>query len=80
MNDERPRIHFPPAPTPEQRIELVIHDLRNSLGSIILNLEIAASPEHTSGIALECAVDALSEARRLNGELANLRVDFGRES
>lgn len=57
----------------DEKIDLVIHDLRNSLASIILNLELAASPEHSSGIARESAADALAEARRLNDELPGLR-------
>lgn len=49
------------------------HDLRNSLGSILLNLEVSADPSHASGIALEAAQDALREAKNLEGALARLR-------
>lgn len=59
-----------------ERIDMAIHDLRNSLGSIILNLELAASPEYSSGIALESAADALVEARKMNRELPRLRSTF----
>jgi hypothetical protein len=58
----------------QEQVDRVIHDLRNSLGSIILNLEIVADPAHASGVALEAAVDALDEARRLKSALANLRA------
>lgn len=50
-----------------------IHDLRNSLAAVILNLEIAANPEYASGIALEAAVDALAEAKNLREALAGIR-------
>lgn len=60
----------------EEQIDMVIHDLRNSLASIILNLELAASPKYSSGIALESVVDALAEARRLNTMLPGLRSVF----
>jgi signal transduction histidine kinase len=56
----------------KKRVDRVIHDLRNSLGSIILNLEIVADPAYSSGIALEAATDALDEARRLKEAVTNL--------
>ncbi|MEK8022542.1 MAG: hypothetical protein AAB229_01925 [Candidatus Hydrogenedentota bacterium] len=56
------------------RIDILVHDLRNSLGSIILNLEISASPEYSSGIAQEAAIDALSEARRLRDAISGIRA------
>lgn len=56
-----------------REIDRVLHDMRNSLGAIILNLEIAADAAYAHGVALESAVDALEEARRLKDALPGLR-------
>lgn len=50
----------------------VIHDLRNSVAAVILNLEVAADPAYSSGIALEAAGDALAEARKLGEALSRM--------
>lgn len=52
-----------------KRISMQMHDMKNSLGSVLLNLELIADPSQTSGVALEAAQDALDGAKTLRDEL-----------
>lgn len=54
-------------------ISRMFHDLRNTLGAVQLNLEVAADATLSQGIALEAATDALSEARRLSAQIDEIR-------
>lgn len=60
--------------THEQTITRTFHDIRNTLGAVLLNLEVAADPKCDTLMLREAAVDALTEARKLNAALGDLRL------
>ena len=60
--------------TSEATISRAFHDLRNTLGAVLLNLEVAADPEGDSGMRGEAAADALKEAQSLQAGLERLRA------
>ncbi len=57
-----------------QEYARVFHDLRNALGAVLLNLEVASDAKVEPALAREAAADALREARRLEGMIEALRA------
>ena len=58
----------------EQTLSRSFHDLANTLGAVLLNLEVAADPKCEASMQSEAATDALLEARKLNAALSDLRL------
>lgn len=52
----------------------IFHDLRNALGAVLLNLEVASDAKAEPDLAREAASDALREARRLEGMIEKVRA------
>ena len=63
----------------EQAISRSFHDLRNTLGSVLLNLEVAIDSRCDATMQRAAAADALAEARKIDAALGELRLLMARK-
>ena len=56
-----------------EQIRKTFHDLNNTLGAVILNLEVALDAEPAAGLTRESVQEALQAARELRDKIPVLR-------
>ena len=54
-----------------------IHDINNSLGAAIMNLEVVTSKKLADGLCLEAVTAALEELNRLDRQIKELEALIG---
>jgi hypothetical protein len=65
--------------TDELTLTRAFHDIRNTLGAVLLNLEVATDPKCEASMLREAATDALAEARKIDAALGALRLLMARK-